>query len=159
MSHTENISKLEQFIKMMTGHFDNQEQFQKMKEAGEIYPYAEHVNTPCNNKIQDLPADFYGIFIVEESYYQSQGKRHSSPHLFLLTEQDDGIMLSSYEIPEGEDKKTFSYETMKKCKIQCIEKVRKIYSGFVSRKGWYMGRRQCKPVFAGNDISVMGEIF
>ena len=58
MSHTENISKLEQFIKMMTGHFDNQEQFQKMKEAGEIYPYAEHVNTPCNNKIQDLPADF-----------------------------------------------------------------------------------------------------
>ena len=46
MSHTENISKFEQFIKMMTGHFDNQEQFQKMKEAGEIYPYAEHVNTP-----------------------------------------------------------------------------------------------------------------
>ena len=38
MSHTENITKLEQFIKMMTGHFDNQEQFQKMKEAGEIYP-------------------------------------------------------------------------------------------------------------------------
>ena len=37
-------------------------------------------------------------FIVEESYYQSQGKRHSSPHLFLLTEQDDGIALSSYEI-------------------------------------------------------------
>lgn len=40
MSHTENITKLEQFIKMMTGHFDKQEQFQKMKEAGEIYPYA-----------------------------------------------------------------------------------------------------------------------
>ena len=125
MSHTENITKLEQFIKMMTGHFDNREQFQKMKEAGEIYPYAEHVNTPCNNKIQDLPADFSGIFIVEESYYQSQGKRHSSPHLFLLTEQDDGIMLSSYEIPEGEDKNTFSYETMKNVKYSALKKSEK----------------------------------
>ena len=125
MSHTGNISKFEQFINMMTGHFDNQEQFQKMKEAGEIYPYAEHVNTPCNNKIQDLPADFSGIFIVEESYYQSQGKRHSSPHLFLLTEQDDGIELSSYEIPEGEDKNTFSYKTMKNVKYSALKKSEK----------------------------------
>lgn len=125
MSHTGNISKFEQFINMMTGHFDNQEQFQKMKEAGEIYPYAEHVNTPCNNKIQDLPADFSGIFIVEESYYQSQGKRHSSPHLFLVTEQDDVIELSSYEIPEGEDKNTFSYETMKNVKYSALKKSEK----------------------------------
>ena len=36
------------------------------------------------------------------------GKRHASPHLFLSMEIEQGILLSSYEIPKGEDKNTFS---------------------------------------------------
>ena len=52
----------------MTGHFDNKEQFTEMKEAGKIFPYAQHVNTVCNDKIKNIPEDFTGIFIVEESY-------------------------------------------------------------------------------------------
>lgn len=36
----------------MTGHFDNKEQFTEMKEAGKIFPYAQHVNTVCNDKIK-----------------------------------------------------------------------------------------------------------
>ena len=55
-----------------------------------------------------------GRFVVEESYYETNGKRHASPHLFLITETEQGILLSSYEIPEGEDKKVFSYASMKK---------------------------------------------
>ena len=50
---------------------------------------------------------------MEESYYEINGKRHASPHLFLITEKEDGIVLYSYEIPEGEDKSTFSYDSMK----------------------------------------------
>ena len=41
-----------------------------MKKAGKTYPYAQHVNTVCNDKIKNLPADFKGMFIVEESYYE-----------------------------------------------------------------------------------------
>ena len=37
--------KLDKFIGMMTGHFDNKEQFDMMQKAGKIYPYAEHINT------------------------------------------------------------------------------------------------------------------
>lgn len=33
--------KIEKFVKLMTGHFDNKEQFTAMKEAGKIYPYAQ----------------------------------------------------------------------------------------------------------------------
>ena len=99
--------KLDNFIDMMTGHFDNKEQFDMMQKAGKSYPYAEHVNTVCNDKIKNIPADFNGKFIVEESYYETNGKRHASPHLFLITEHEDGILLSSYEIP-GDDKNTFS---------------------------------------------------
>ncbi len=105
--------KLDKFIGMMTGHFDNKEQFNKMQAEGKTYPYAEHVNTICNDKIKNLPEDFNGKFVVEESYYETNGKRHASPHLFLITETEQGILLSSYEIPEGEDKNTFSYDSMK----------------------------------------------
>ena len=92
--------KIEKFVKLMTGHFDNKEQFTEMKEAGKIFPYAQHVNTVCNDKIKNIPEDFTGIFIVEESYYETAGRRHASPHLFLITDNNDKIMLSSYEIQE-----------------------------------------------------------
>ena len=105
--------KIEKFVKLMIGYFDNKEQFTAMKEAGKIYPYAQHVNTVCNDKIKNIPEDFAGVFIVEESYYETDGKRHASPHLFLITESCDGILLSSYELPAGEDKNTFSYASMK----------------------------------------------
>ena len=43
--------KLDNFVDMMTGHFNNKEQFDKMQKEGKIYPYAEHINTICNEKI------------------------------------------------------------------------------------------------------------
>ena len=88
--------KLDNFVGMMTGHFDNKDQFKKMQAEGKTYPYAEHVNTICNDKINNLPEDFKGKFVVEESYYKINGKRHASPHLFLITEIEQGILLSSY---------------------------------------------------------------
>lgn len=103
---------LDAFMNLITGHFDNSEQFKAMKESGKVFPFAEHVNTVCNDKILNLPANFEGRFLIEESYYETNGKRHASPHLFLFTETDEGVLLTSYEIPEGEDKNTFSYSTM-----------------------------------------------
>ena len=44
--------KLDNFIGMMTGCFDNKEQFNMMQATGKIYPYAKHVNTVCNDKIK-----------------------------------------------------------------------------------------------------------
>ena len=87
------MMKLDIFVDMMTGHFNNKEQFDKMKKEGKAYPYAEHINTICNEKILNLPKDFNGKFVVEESYYETNGKRHASPHLFLITEKEDGIVL------------------------------------------------------------------
>ena len=73
------MMKLENFVGMMTGHFDNKDQFKEMQAEGKTYPYAEHVNTICNDKINNLPEDFKGKFVVEESYYEMNGKRHASP--------------------------------------------------------------------------------
>ena len=50
------MTKIEEFVKLITGRFDNKEQFDAMKKAGKTYPYAQHVNTVCNDKIKNLPA-------------------------------------------------------------------------------------------------------
>ena len=59
------MMKLDNFVGMMTGHFDNKDQFKKMQAEGKTYPYAEHVNTVCNDKINNLPEDFKGKFVVK----------------------------------------------------------------------------------------------
>ena len=76
------MNKLKDFMNILTGSFNNSEQFDKMKLDNIDFPYAEHVNTICNDKIINLPEDFKGIFMVEESYYTSNGNTHASPHLF-----------------------------------------------------------------------------
>ena len=103
------MMKLDNFIGMMTGHFDNKEQFNMMQATGKIYPYAKHVNTVCNDKINNIPHDFNGKFVVEESYYETNGNRHASPHLFLITE----------------DKNTFSYDSMKNVDYSELKKSKK----------------------------------
>lgn len=104
------MSKLTEFMDILIGIFNNREQYEKLKTQNNDFPYAEHINTPCNNKIVNLPVNFEGIFMVEESYYTANGKTHASPHLFLFTEESGGIKLTSYEIPSGYDKVTFTYD-------------------------------------------------
>ena len=37
-----------------------------------------------NKVVLIKPKDFNGKFVVEESYYETNGKRHASPHIFLI---------------------------------------------------------------------------
>ena len=102
------MSKAEELVRLLTGRFDNSEQCRQTPGV----PFARHVNTPCNHKIAHLPEGFSGVFVVEESYYTTEGKTHASPHLFLFTEEAEGVKLTSYEIPAGYGKDTFTYEQM-----------------------------------------------
>ena len=88
------MSKLNGFIGLLAGRFNNAEQFEAKQKAGQPFPYAEHVNTVCNDKIKNLPPDFAGVFMVEESYYTTGGKTHPAHHLFLFTEEPEGIRLT-----------------------------------------------------------------
>lgn len=101
------MNKLEKFISLLAGKFDNKEQHEAIKTQNPDYPFAMHVNTVCNEKIRNLPNDFKGIFLLEESYYFTKGMKNTSPHLFLFTEENSNVKLVSYKIPEGYDKKTF----------------------------------------------------
>lgn len=107
------MNRLNDLMDILTGSFNNSEQLERMKQNKLDFPYAEHINTICNDKIRNLPNDFKGIFMVEESYYTENGNTHAAPHLFLFTEEKKGIKLTSYELPDGYDKNTFTYKALK----------------------------------------------
>ncbi len=108
------MNAIQQFTKLLTGKFDNAEQYEQMKAQGnDKFPLARHVNTACNDKITGLPEGFAGVFVLEESYYTVGDRTNASPHLFLFTEEEGGIQLTSYEMPEGYDKDSFTAENLK----------------------------------------------
>ena len=107
------MKRLDAFVGLLCGRFDNTAQLEALRDRGVTdFPLAEHVNTACNDKITGLPEAFAGVFVVEESYYTTNGRTHASHHLFLFTEEDGGVKLTSYELPEGYDKAGFTYEKM-----------------------------------------------
>ena len=71
---------------------------------------------------------------------------------FLISENNEGIVLSSYDIPNGEDKNTFSYDSMKAVDYSELNESKKIHTSTLSREGWCLGRRQYKSVFTSYDI-------
>ncbi len=120
------MQKLTSFISLLTGEFDNAKQLAELEQQGiGNFPYARHVNTVCNDKILDLPSDFSGIFMVEESYYTTNGSTHASSHLFLFTQVDDGIELASYELPEGYRKTDFTYQALAPVSYSQVKKSEK----------------------------------
>lgn len=130
------MGNLKNFIDILSGHFDNSTQLEKMKEKGiHDYPYAEHVNHIVNDKIRGLPANFEGIFLLEESYYTIGEDTNLLPHLFLFTEEGESIKLSSYDIPEGYDKESFSYENLKTVAFKDLKPSEKFNPAIYNKQG------------------------
>ena len=130
------MNPLQEFVALLAGHFDNMAQYRQMQAQGEEgFPYARHVNTVCNDKILCLPPDFPGIFMVEESYYTTGANTHASPHLFLFTQEEGGIQLTSYDIPEGYDKNTFTYEQMGQVDFASLKPSGKFTPALYVKKG------------------------
>ena len=103
------MNKLDKFINELCGTFNNDRQINDELESGELkHPKAKHINGVCNDKIINLPNDFSGYFVIEESYYEQGKFKNILPHLFLFTvNEDDNIVLTSYEIPSDISKEEF----------------------------------------------------
>lgn len=106
--HT-NMETLERFISNLCGDFNNDKQIEDEMKAGQVSsPKAKHINRVCNDKIENLPDDFKGYFVIEESYYEVGGRKNILPHLFLFNLNEEGkVVLTSYELPEGVKKEDF----------------------------------------------------
>ena len=95
------MNKLDIFINELCGVFSNENQIKEELALGEQkHPKAKHVNGICNDKIINLPSDFNGYFVIEESYYEQGNHKNILPHLFLFTlDENKNIVLTSYDIP------------------------------------------------------------
>lgn len=101
---------MNQFMRMLCGTFSNQEQCQhETAEGNRIHPLAKHIIGECNNKMTNLPKEFAGHFVIEESYFDLGTHKVDKHYLFLYEPvSDDQIRLSSYNIPEHINKEVFT---------------------------------------------------
>lgn len=107
------MNNLNSFVNNLCGHFDNSKQLEELEKKGvHDYPSAKHINHMCNDKIIGIPADVDGKFVLEESYYTIDEQINLLPHLFIFTEEGTSIKLTSYDIPEGYDKESFTYDNL-----------------------------------------------
>ncbi len=103
------MKNLKLFLKYLCGEFNNNKQVEAEEKEGKvIHPKAKHINNICNHKIKNLPEDFNGFFVIEESYYEQGNFKNILPHLFLFTENSEGkVVLTSYDLPKNISKEDF----------------------------------------------------
>ncbi len=101
------LSDFELFKRYIQGILDNEEQITAEIKAGkQVHPYAKHVNRLLDSKIKNLPKDYNGFYILEESYYTYPNKpMEVKPYLFWFEKTEKGqIRLHSLQIPKNIDK-------------------------------------------------------
>lgn len=100
--HAQGNKVFETFRSYITGDFDNSEQVTaEIKSGKQIHPLSIHVNRVADDKIRNRPDGMKGFFILEESYYLSEGKPiDRKPYLFLFEpEGTDQVRLTAYQFP------------------------------------------------------------
>ena len=103
------MNKLETFINELCGVFTNENQIKEELALGQQkHPKSKHINGICNDKIINLPNDFNGYFVIEESYYEQGNRKNILPHLFLFAlNEENNVVLTSYDIPTDISKEDF----------------------------------------------------
>ena len=137
------MGKLEEFVSLLTGTFDNRDQLAALQAQGvEGYPAARHTNTALNDRIDGLPENFEGVFMLEESDYTVNGRTNPMPHLFLFTLESDGrVKLTSYDMPAGYTKETFRAESLGRLRYEELTPSAKFTPALYEEKdgGWEGG--------------------
>ena len=137
------MDQLQEFVSLLTGTFDNRDQLAAFEVQGITgYPAARHVNTALNDRIDGLPANFDGVFMLEESDYTVNGRTNPMPHLFLFTLEPDGrVKLTSYDMPAGYTKETFRAESLGRLRYEDLTPSAKFTPALSEKKdgGWEGG--------------------
>ena len=96
------MENLKKVIQLLSGRFDNSEQFQSLSEEEQAqFPFAIHNNTLLNDLIVNRPKDFDGVFLHEESYYTLKNKEKFKSDIFLFSTDESGdVVLKSITMPK-----------------------------------------------------------
>ena len=107
-SKPQKMSDLDVYLSYLTGDFDNHAQVEEQLKSGkQIHPYAKHITRIIGNRVQNIPADFKGVFVLEESYYKYPNQDTIvKPYIFKFElNNEQRIVLNSIVVPERIEKK------------------------------------------------------
>ena len=96
------------FERIIVGVFHNQKQIDQERTAGkQLHPFAKHVTEIITHRVHNVPSDFNGTLILEESYYDYPDKEQEIKPLFFKVTPNaaNDIYLESIVIPEHMDKR------------------------------------------------------
>ena len=104
---TKKMNDLDLYLSYLTGYFSNLDQVKAEKRKGkQFHPEAKHITGLANAKIDNLPKDFKGQYVIEESYYTVIGKEQIvKNHLFLFSLTDEGKVNLRVQTPDNIDNK------------------------------------------------------
>ena len=96
------MNDVELISQMLQGDFSNKEQYNQLTEVEQTeFPLATHKNHILNNQIKNLPTDFKGIYLFEESYYDLKGREKFKSDVFLFElNESQHVVLSSAVVPK-----------------------------------------------------------
>ncbi len=103
-------SDFDLYLSYLTGDFDNRAQVEtELKMGKQIHPYAKHVTRIIQNRVKNVPTDYNGVFVLEESYYKYPDKDTlTKPYIFRFEKSPKGeVILHSVAIPAAINKATF----------------------------------------------------
>lgn len=102
------MNELTVISQMLEGDFSNKQQYEQLSEKEQLsFPFATHKNHILNSKINNLPKDFKGIYLFEESYYVLNGKEKFKADIFLfeLNESNEVVLFATVVPKEWLNKK------------------------------------------------------
>ncbi|HDT7311795.1 TPA: hypothetical protein RDU58_002456 [Enterococcus faecalis] len=97
------MNDLEQLVSYLEGNFSNEQQFSELTETEQSeFPFAIHKSHIFNDRVLNLPENFKGIFLLEESYYTLNGKERFKSDIFLFeVNSSSNVKLSSITVPKN----------------------------------------------------------
>jgi hypothetical protein len=139
---TKKMSDFDLFKTYIVGDFDNADQVAAEQKAGkQIHPFAKHVNRLADGKIKNLPPQYRGFYVLEESYYDYPNKpTEVKPYLFWFEPTGTGaVRLHSLQLPPNLDKKevrndnpnlSFDYNALKESPTFAPATYTRVVNGF-----------------------------
>ena len=104
------MMKLDNFIGMMTGHFDNKEQFNMMQATGKIFSYDSMKNVDYS-ELKKSKKFTPALYHENDGIWEGGSTSQFSPVMtFKLWEKFSDSCLEVSEIIEVNGKRTFGYD-------------------------------------------------
>lgn len=104
------MNDVKQIVSYLKGNFSNKEQFDHLSdEEKKEFPLAVHRSYVLNEKILNIPTNFKGIYLLEESYYTLDNKERFKSDVFLFElNSEDNVVLSAINVPRKASNKKYA---------------------------------------------------